>query len=277
MDLVAHYPSIFPALMERKARETEAAAAHARRMPVRKRTAMVDQRISRSSLGHGPRSSENGARLLAMQHEERSAHSRQPSAADGSAPPPVEKDGGVDSPVEMPSSEIGKSERGSPAIVTATSAKPVSGDAAPSITAQPPSPATTVAPAPALGEAADSGSDSAYVTPTASAAAEPISNVARLSRQFGSLSSGTGVRGPRPAGARVGRSSPSIGSASAGPGASEHQKDDSLSSAGNRLSRDLRPDDHESRKAERDRRRRSWSRTVDPNEEAELVGGDEDS
>ncbi|WVQ79532.1 hypothetical protein IAT38_001631 [Cryptococcus sp. DSM 104549] len=44
-DLITHYTALFPALVEKKRKESE------RIMPVRKRTQLVDQRVSRSSLG----------------------------------------------------------------------------------------------------------------------------------------------------------------------------------------------------------------------------------
>lgn len=73
------------------------------------------------------------------------------------------------------------------------------------------------------------------VTPTATSSEQfdqdkPLSNVARLSRQFGSSSSG-GVRGPRPAGARAGRANVTEGTTAAG-GEVENKRD----------SKDLRPD-----------------------------------
>ncbi|KAK8849456.1 hypothetical protein IAR55_004789 [Kwoniella newhampshirensis] len=57
-DLINHYSALFPPLVERKKKDAD------RVMPVRKRTALVDQRISRSSLG----SEADPQHLLELQH-----------------------------------------------------------------------------------------------------------------------------------------------------------------------------------------------------------------
>ncbi|KAL9934984.1 hypothetical protein V8E36_006060 [Tilletia maclaganii] len=49
MDLIKHYDGIFPALLARKARKSELSAAQ-RKIPVRKRTKSIDQRLSRSQM-----------------------------------------------------------------------------------------------------------------------------------------------------------------------------------------------------------------------------------
>ncbi|OCF37050.1 GTPase activating protein [Kwoniella heveanensis BCC8398] len=57
-DLINHYSALFPPLVEKKKRESD------RVMPVRKRTALVDQRISRSSLS----GEKDPQHLLELQH-----------------------------------------------------------------------------------------------------------------------------------------------------------------------------------------------------------------
>ncbi|WVF68680.1 hypothetical protein IAT40_003452 [Kwoniella sp. CBS 6097] len=57
-DLINHYTALFPPLVEKKKRESD------RVMPVRKRTALVDQRISRSSLS----GEKDPQHLLELQH-----------------------------------------------------------------------------------------------------------------------------------------------------------------------------------------------------------------
>ncbi|WWD20080.1 hypothetical protein CI109_104554 [Kwoniella shandongensis] len=75
-DLINLYSALFPPLVEKKKKETE------RVMPVRKRTALVDQRISRSSLG----GETDPQHLLELQHAKQHPH-RGPSPASSATAP----------------------------------------------------------------------------------------------------------------------------------------------------------------------------------------------
>lgn len=167
MDLVQHYESIFPALLEQKEASSGSNSSITpdgqRKAPIRKRTKPVDQRISRSSIG---RDVEQGARRFMEQ-----------VGASPKAPPPVPP-----VPIELQDSSPTKS---------------------------------AAAPAPALLDTQNlstekkDGEDEPTPTPIAQRVLnplpedeKPLSNVARLSRQFASGGS-SAPRGPRPAGARV--------------------------------------------------------------------------
>jgi hypothetical protein len=68
-DLINVYPTVFPSLIEKKKKEVD------RVMPIRKRTALVDQRISRSSLPEEA----DPQRLLEAQHLAQHPRARSPS------------------------------------------------------------------------------------------------------------------------------------------------------------------------------------------------------
>ncbi|EST08156.1 Rho GTPase-activating protein domain protein [Kalmanozyma brasiliensis GHG001] len=200
IDLVQHYEDIFPDLVAKKRDEAAAQVSTSpsngwaqgqRPTPIRKRTKPVDQRISRSSIGADL---QQGTKMLVEQME------RERSSRGGSEPPVPEK-----TPPTPP-----------PAIVTATD------------TAMEKQQDNAAAPTPLADRVLTSSADSAAgrEAETVSIASEtaehaeqqeeekPLSNVARLSRQFNSANLGpaakrTGgvVRGPRPAGARAARMS----------------------------------------------------------------------
>ncbi|KAJ9475768.1 Rho-GTPase-activating protein RGD2 [Pseudozyma hubeiensis] len=201
VDLVQHYDSIFPELVEKKLKEVASPNGKKgweRPTPIRKRTKPVDQRISRSSIGSDL---QQGAKIFVEQMG-RSEEQQ----------PPVPEKQLVDSETTqvMP-----------PAIDTSSS----------TATAQQKLDDDLAAPTPLTDRMLSSPSHQLEAE-TVSAASEtaestkleeeddtrPLSNVARLSRQFGALGSGGasgtskrtslgGVRGPRPAGARSARMS----------------------------------------------------------------------
>ncbi|CBQ69590.1 conserved hypothetical protein [Sporisorium reilianum SRZ2] len=222
VDLILWYDQIFPELVEKKRKETAAQSSASpsgksgvangqRPTPIRKRTKPVDQRISRSSIGSDL---QQGAKKLIEQMDE-----RERGAAKVLEPAPAAK-APADELTHKPEPAL------PPAIVTATDATTTAAkqtdDAA--------------APTPLTERVLASASTPQREAETVSAASEheeqqeqqqahdsdkdtdkPLSNVARLSRQFNSATLGSGgavgkrtsvggaVRGPRPAGARAAR------------------------------------------------------------------------
>ena len=84
VDLIQSYQSVFPSLVEKKKAET------GRVMPVRKRTTLVDQRISRSRLSSDADRRELLEHQLTMQKPPRpSSPNTQPTSTSQSAPGPV--------------------------------------------------------------------------------------------------------------------------------------------------------------------------------------------
>ncbi|PWN48906.1 hypothetical protein IE53DRAFT_398827 [Violaceomyces palustris] len=260
MDLVQYYDRIFPDLLARKARESDLALAAQRRMPIRKRTKPVDQRISRSSIG---RDVQEGHQLLAAQYgsmhasdsngssqspepslmneairrgaspiaeeDERDAEKKRESmprpTIDTSAQGGVQKTGEEIAPTPIsqrvlsvsssavPTDSIPiaeeKGQTGEPS--SEAEAKTAKEDIAiPGPAATGAAPAVDGAPAPASANSTSKG--------TVDEEDKPLSNVARLSRQFGSSG---GPRGPRPAGARGSRVPSNSGGASITPGVKE--------------------------------------------------------
>ncbi|KAK0551951.1 Rho-GTPase-activating protein 8 [Tilletia horrida] len=277
MDLIQHYEAIFPGLLARKARESELSAA--RKMPIRKRTKPIDQRLSRSQMQ---------AQFAASQNK-------------GVPPLPTASAAAAATAVSKAATNVADgAKRLGQTIVTnveqvISTASPLSGNSANQDLrggateagedgdAVPPTPIASRVLQGArsdtlkAGPGSEKSAGSAPVVPAAAAtpaaAAPASSNVARLSRQFGgsAASSGTaatGVRGPRPAGARTARPSggSSIGAADA---PSERRKVD-------RESKDLTPSNELGDDLKRSRRR-SWSRTVDSSDAlAAATGDDED-
>nr|XP_018260514.1 GTPase activating protein [Kwoniella dejecticola CBS 10117]OBR82672.1 GTPase activating protein [Kwoniella dejecticola CBS 10117] len=79
-DLINHYAALFPTLIEKKKKEAD------RVMPTRKRTALVDQRISRSSLSGADKDPQQ---LLELQHALQHPSQSQPPRA--ASPSPTSK------------------------------------------------------------------------------------------------------------------------------------------------------------------------------------------
>ncbi|WVQ75205.1 hypothetical protein IAR50_004816 [Cryptococcus sp. DSM 104548] len=77
-DLINHYPTLFPPLLSKLKSESAE-----RPMPVKKRTALVDQRISRSSLG----SDQNPGHLMELQRAQMRSVSPAPGARGKELPP----------------------------------------------------------------------------------------------------------------------------------------------------------------------------------------------
>lgn len=98
-DLLEHYDGVFPDLLEKK----KAQADRVMPMPTRKRTTLVDQRISRSRLSE---SSANPQELLqhqqALQHPTPAARAPSPPVDVGPPMPVTETPGPVPEPVPVP-------------------------------------------------------------------------------------------------------------------------------------------------------------------------------
>lgn len=233
VDLLTYYEEIFPEVMEKKRKEKVAQLAASpskagwqRPMPIRKRTKPVDQRISRSSIGSDL---QQGAKKLIEQMH-----------APAQTVPAVPED---------------KAQPAPPSIVTSTNPAALAAKEEDNLDAPTPlqsrmlsSPAPEVPSAAQEAETVSIHSEKAEAqqaqeaeqahSPQAEGADSdrPISNVARLSRQFNSANLGNGggggkrtsmggvVRGPRPAGARAARMSGQFSSSSAGAGGSEDSK-----------------------------------------------------
>ncbi|EPQ27827.1 uncharacterized protein PFL1_04572 [Pseudozyma flocculosa PF-1] len=270
MDLVQHYEAIFPALLEKKLSEHPSAAGNGiaaangdapangissavtggqRKVPIRKRTKPVDQRISRSSIG---RDLQEGAKRLAEQFGERgggagagAAAAPKPPVKDETPAVPTKTEPIVEEPHEAfatPSEEIDAAAvepavlpPAAPAIDTSnldvTAEKQADDEAAPTPLAQ------RVF---ASGASSDDSPTSAAAAATQRQEEEdedrPLSNVARLSRQFasgGSLKGSGGgiVRGPRPAGARSARLSGNFSNGSTGSGGASKRESMDLAPA----------------------------------------------
>ncbi|UZJ54930.1 hypothetical protein CBS101457_004250 [Exobasidium rhododendri] len=216
-DLVTFYDVLFPSLMEKRAKESEEALQALRRIPTRKRTKPIDQRISRSRIASA------GAGVPALPSKDTSERNKMASPL---APPKVETQfsskgkGEADDEDEdnMPtpvasrildtSQSIGKI-AGDGVIMNSDTLTPSSAD-----TTRVKSPSSTSAASSTYGtpdEAEETTiklSKGSMISETPSIPAKTIdeekslSNVARLSRQFGSGGSGSiksGVRGPRAA------------------------------------------------------------------------------
>lgn len=265
MDLIHNYSELFPALIGQKAKESESAAAAARKMPVRKRTKPIDQRMSRSQMQKDHAAAQAGFKALRQAQDQSlgagagiplppnpvakeesskpvtapiittqkisSNQTASPSAMkDAELPTPLSTrvlGGGLpgNTPAEITGTNVLSIERtASPAGQSAGGSSTygsAQGDSSPKILSPEIKPASPSVPAAAT--ALDSTS---YTSPKLDED-KPLSNVARLSRQFGSSSS-TGVRGPRPAGGRAGRVAATEGT------------ENSVESK--RESKDLRPD-----------------------------------
>ena len=212
VDLVQHYGAIFPELVDKRLKESVSASPSSsrtgfaadgqRRTPIRKRTKPVDQRISRSSIGSDLQ--QGAKKLIEQLDEQQRGHREEPL-------PPVPALAAAE---EKPQPQ---SQPSAPAAIDTLSTASIAAskqldDAA--------------APTPLTDRVLTSSHPEAE---TVSVAADrkldeqveekPLSNVARLSRQFNSIdrkrTSLGGVRGPRPAGARSARLSSHGGSGSA--------------------------------------------------------------
>lgn len=253
MDLVTYYEELVPPALNRKSKQEEEAQVAKRRMPTRKRTKPIDTRIRRSQIGVGsgvdrappvpemprvpPKIITDGVGSTALE----TASPVDAVAADTSdTPTPIAERmlSGHAPPETTTSSSSVDAGTTLAAPVAPTSASDAGGSSGGSAYGTPPDETDSKR----LGEnsvgatEADEGDDTiesikksspplSATTTTAVAPApalpydedRPLSNVARLSRQFGSASSGTGsggggvsrstsgnaVRGPRPAGARA--------------------------------------------------------------------------
>lgn len=205
IDLIKYYDELLPTVTDRKAKESEAVAAQ-RRTPIRKRTKPVDQRLSRSKMA---------------------------ASAGHDVPMLPPKDGSIGmaaSPTDLMTQGLPDGASGRPTVATrgakeAAQAATAGDEEAPTPLADRVLQSTTSnnlkAPERVTSPSSASGG-SAYDTPgesddevkkaapaTSHAASSspgedtPTSNVARLSRQFGSMGSGrSNVRGPRAAGSR---------------------------------------------------------------------------
>ncbi|GAC94685.1 potential GTPase activator [Pseudozyma hubeiensis SY62] len=199
VDLVQHYDSIFPELVEKKLKEVatpNGKKGWQRPTPIRKRTKPVDQRISRSSIGSDL---QQGAKIF------------------------VEQMGRSEEQPPLPEKQLADSEK-------TQAMPPVIDTSSSNATAQQKMDDDLAAPTPLTdrmlssshqleAETISAASETAESTKLEDDDTKPLSNVARLSRQFGALGSGGatgatskrtslgGVRGPRPAGARSARMS----------------------------------------------------------------------
>nr|CDI55673.1 conserved hypothetical protein (N-terminal fragment) [Melanopsichium pennsylvanicum 4] len=268
VDLLSHYNEIFPELVEKKKKEAASAVSTSpskagwtngqRPMPIRKRTKPVDQRISRSSIGSDL---QQGAKILMEQMDE-----RERSKVEQHTTPSV------------PSVPSEHSEKVQPAlpvsIITSTDPNIESAKRRDNISAPTPlhdrllSSQSTSQEAETVSVASDIAEAKAEAEAAATADAQmqqqqqqesevqgksddkPLSNVARLSRQFNSGNLGSnsssgaggpskrvslgGVRGPRPAGARSAGmsghySSSSVASSGGGGSSSEDRRDENES------------------------------------------------
>ncbi|KAE8266107.1 hypothetical protein A4X09_0g6241 [Tilletia walkeri] len=287
MDLIQNYEAIFPALLARKARESELSAAH-RRMPVRKRTKPIDQRLSRSQM------------LAAQAAQHQNGMPAMPPSGAGA--------GAGAAAANAASNVVTGARRLGQRIVTnvenaiATSSSPLSaspGDVSRTKELKedddeegvPPTPigarvlqgarADTATTSPAGASTPTAATPTAAASTGSSSSSAPLSNVQRLSRQFaaggagaapvspvvGSASAASGVRGPRPAGARSAR--PSGGAAVPAPAAEATKR------VVDRESKDLAPSTQLGEELKRSRRR-SWSRTVDSSDALAAATGDDE-
>jgi len=214
-DLIKFYDDLLPSLLEKKAKESEAALFAQRRTPIRKRTKPVDQRMSRSRMAAA------GVGLPMLPPKDAHSGSHTVSAATGPSPPPkVEtqqlnqgKDEDDNTPTPIASRILGSSSNDnksntlavgesdparvkSPSSVSAASSSYDTPDEAeetvttttkePEVTSPPATASTPLSPSITSGSVVDED--------------KSLSNVARLSRQFGSSGSiKSGVRGPRAA------------------------------------------------------------------------------
>ncbi|CAO1625758.1 unnamed protein product [Sympodiomycopsis kandeliae] len=239
-DLITHYEELIPPVLSRKSKIEEEATIAKRKMPTRKRTKPIDTRIRRSQFPM-----DASAPPL-------------PAKVPVASPPKIVTDGSSgdkdtnteteDTPTPTPIAERMLSGHAPPSSSGAanqdTSAaageRLLSGHAPPSTSGD--DKRLSAPPATATSDAGGSSGGSAYGTPTEEKESDetivglsndkttspeestlhdedkPLSNVARLSRQFGSNSSigskmsrsgsgastSGGVRGPRPAGGRAG-------------------------------------------------------------------------
>lgn len=210
-DLVKFYDELLPALLERKAKESEAALFAQRRTPIRKRTKPVDQRMSRSRMAAdfagapalpakeraGQRESEWSSpspkvvtSMAGEKEEEDATPTPIASRILGSSNSTLAVDEAEASRVKSPSSVSGASssyDTPDDEADAAVEGKDAAGNDQTSTTR------------------ADAESTDKSSSPSKASLHEedrPLSNVARLSRQFGSNSSAKSmVRGPRAANA----------------------------------------------------------------------------
>lgn len=270
MDLISNYESLFPDLISKKIKETESLNNSIRKMPIRKRTKPIDQRVSRSQM------QKNYAETQASFKALRQAQDQTLGAGAG-IPIVPEKEKKDDKPVTAPivTTQVTStvhpstsSPANDPELPTPLSTRVLGGGLNNTAITEEPKDSLTIERT-ASPAAVSAGGSSTYgsaqgdssplvlspeVKPTTPSSVvetpsitstttsteqfdqdKPLSNVARLSRQFGSSSSGGGVRGPRPAGARAGRVNATEGTTGAGAGAGAEVDN-------KRDSKDLRPD-----------------------------------
>ncbi len=206
-DLLHHYDDILPELVEKKRTEAAAAAAAAaspnakgapadgqRRMPIRKRTKPIDQRISRSSIGSDL---QQGARKLMQQMDERERSKVEPTpivTSSDAVTAEAKRDDDIAAPTPLAERVLGASAAANEPAKEAETVSVVDDSAEQHKEQQSEEAAQAQSAAAAAAGAADE---------------RPLSNVARLSRQFNSASStgsagskrsslgGAGPRGPR--------------------------------------------------------------------------------
>lgn len=202
-DLIKYYDELFPKLLDKKAKESEAAHFAQRRTPIRKRTKPVDQRMSRS-------------RMAASSAEVPLPLMKKPITSQGN---PIAAPA-LAIPAKLDTSLKGEDEAdesttptpiGSRMLVSTLAVKeedPSRVKSPSSVSAASPSSSAYNTPddeaedkaAAALNPSLSSSSSSPPLN-TSTSEDKPLSNVARLSRQFGSSGSVKSmVRGPRAAG-----------------------------------------------------------------------------
>ncbi|PWN44290.1 hypothetical protein IE81DRAFT_365039 [Ceraceosorus guamensis] len=300
MDLIGHYDELLPALLDRKTQEGESALAKQRKMPVRKRTKPIDVRPTRTSRGQGimgPR--EPAPPVPALPAKDLKTGTGVSELHQTASPETSHSSigtGGLASAVR-PSIQTSDVAKSGPNSASAEAPTPLServlgvvgAGVTPATSTESLAP-STITPRPGSAATSSDGG-SAYGTPTSEGPTQPVhvksattttvepsaaaaagaaasSNVARLSRQFGSLGSGSNstgankVRGARPMGSR-----PPVAGSAATPATS--------TTAGKRESRDLGPDGEGSANRPLSERRRSWSRTMELTD-SDLVSGDDD-
>lgn len=133
VDLVTHYERILPPTISRKKRESE------RKVPIRKRTKMVDARLSRSNILPGA----DKRQLLAQQHAAQGGKPVQPPV---SSPPPTDQEPISEEPESIITAEPEEAEGG--ADVPLAPEEPASLPPMPTFKEPPPEPEDDLPPRP---------------------------------------------------------------------------------------------------------------------------------
>lgn len=188
-DLIKYYDDLLPKLLDRKAKESEAAQFAQRRTPIRKRTKPVDQRMSRSRMV-----ASSAEVPLPVPSKGQITSQVNPAPAPALAIPPKLE---IDLKEEETDESTTPTPIGSRILANSLAVK----EEDPSRVK---SPSSISASSSSAYNTPDEADDKAAVSPSLNTIADedkPLSNVARLSRQFGSSGSVKSmVRGPRAAG-----------------------------------------------------------------------------